>query len=40
MFNIVIKNQLQTSVRCIATGQRNVCYILYEIADNDLIDCI
>ena len=24
----------------IAAGQRNVCYFLYEIADNDFIDCI
>ena len=39
MFNIVIKS-MQTSVRCIAARQRNVCYFLYEIADNYFIDCI
>ena len=39
MFNIVIY-QLQRSVRYIAARQRNVCYFLCEIADNDFINCI
>ena len=34
------KHQLQTSVRYIFAKQRDVCYILYEIADNDFIYCI
>ena len=40
MFDLVIKHQLQTSVRCVAARQRDVCYFLYDIADNDFIDCI
>ena len=27
-------------MRCLTAHQRYICYILYEIADNDFIDCI
>ena len=40
MFDLVININLQTSLRCFTAYQRYVCYILYEIADNDFIDCI
>ena len=32
--------RLQISARCISAHQSYLCYILYEIADNDFIDCI
>ena len=38
MFNIVIKSI--ADICEIAARQRNVCYFLYEIADNYFIDCI
>ena len=34
------KHQLQKSVRCISAHQPDVCYNLYEIADNDFTHCI
>ena len=33
------KHRLQTSVRCISARQSYLCYIFYEIADNDIIYC-
>ena len=32
------KYQLQTTVRCISARQSYLCYIFYEVADNDIID--
>ena len=37
MIDLVINILLQTSGRCFTAHQCYVCYILYEIADNEFI---
>ena len=39
MFDLVININCR-HLRCFTAHQRYVCYILYEIADNDFIDGI
>ena len=40
MFDLVININCRHLSDVIPAHQRYVCYLLYEIADNDFIDCI
>ena len=40
MFDLVININCRHLLDVFSTHQRYLCYILYEIADNDFIDCI